>query len=194
VFPKNKEARPAGTLDALADENLFLEELLSTAAIRMRHLVAYDAIAVYITVGDILTPRLALGENMRQLSSLRIRMGEGLVGWVAETGNPIPNGNPAVELGHTKTTQKFTLRSALALPLRDKSRIVGVLALYRLEPDTFTTEHLRMLEPGCQQLGLAIRECLDRKQPQERKNTASVPAKQVAEDRSRSEAGLLMLD
>jgi putative nucleotidyltransferase with HDIG domain len=193
VFPKNKETRPASTLDTLGEENLFLEELLSTAAIRMRHLVAYDAIAVYITVGDILTPRLALGENMRQLSSLRIRMGEGLVGWVAETGNPIPNGNPAVELG-MKTGQQLTLRSALALPLRDKSRIVGVLALYRLEPDTFTTEHLRMLEPGCQQLGLAIRECLDRKQPQERKNTASVPAKQASEDRLRSEAGLLMLD
>src|SRR4029077_2130857 len=158
---------PAPALATLGDENVSLEKPLSTAALRLRHLVPYDAIAVYIAVGDILTPRLALGENVRQLSRLRVRMGEGLTGWVAETGNAIVNGNPTVEPGFVTGTQpRGVLRSALAIPLRDNGDVVGVLALYHLQADAFTSEHLRAAEPGCNELASAIRECLNRKQPE----------------------------
>ena len=37
---------------------------------------------------------------MRLFSSLEIPFGQGLSGWVAETGKPIVNGNPAVETGY----------------------------------------------------------------------------------------------
>src|SRR6266853_1505773 len=165
-FADTSRPTPVRALASLGDEGLSLEETLSTAALRLRHLVPYDAIAVYIAVGDILTPRLALGENVRQLSRLRVRMGEGLTGWVAETGNAIVNGNPTVEPGFvTGTQQRGMLRSALAMPLRDNGDVVGVLALYHLQADAFTSEHLRAAEPGCNQLAAAIRECLDRKQP-----------------------------
>ena len=170
-----KTAKPARSMASLGLESLTLEETLSTAALRLRHLVAYDAIAVYIAVGDILTPRLALGENVRQLSSLRVRIGEGLTGWVAETGNPIVNGNPAVEVGFISadqsTPQSGMLRSALAIPLREKGDIVGVLALYHLQSDAFTSQHLSAIEPACSQLASAIRQCLDRKNPQAERAT-----------------------
>jgi putative nucleotidyltransferase with HDIG domain len=191
VFQKN--GGHARALASFGEENLSLEETLSTAALRLRYLVPYDAIAVYIVMGDILTPRLALGENVRQLSSLRVRIGEGLTGWVAETGNPIVNGNPTVESGfHAGSRQGGVLRSALAIPLRDSGSMLGVLALYHLQPDAFTSEHLSVVEPACKQLASAIRECLDRKQPDTGKKAAEpAPTNQLAGDMFVAENRLL---
>lgn len=140
-----------------SDENLSLSEIFSVAAIRLRHLIPFDAIAVFILQNDVLKPQFVLGENMRQLSSLRVAAGEGLIGWVAETGNCIVNGNPTVEPGYTRAMQSsVVLRSALAVPLEDAGRVVGVLALYRIEAEAFTSVHLGFLQNSRRHLGTAI--------------------------------------
>lgn len=140
-----------------SDENLSLSETFSVAAIRLRHLIPFDAIAVFILQNDVLKPQFVLGENMRQLSSLRVPAGKGLVGWVAETGNCIVNGNPTVEPGYTRAIQaSVVLRSALAVPLEDAGRVVGVLALYRIEAEAFTSVHLGFLQHSQRHLGTAI--------------------------------------
>lgn len=139
------------------DENLNLSETFSVAAIRLRHLIPFDAIAVFILQNDVLKPQFVLGENMCQLSSLRVPAGEGLVGWVAETGNCIVNGNPTVEPGYTRAMQSnVVLRSALAVPLEDAGRVVGVLALYRIEAEAFTSVHLGFLQNSRRHLGTAV--------------------------------------
>ena len=144
-----------------AEEPLTLEETLSTSAMRLRHLVPFDAMAVYVVRDDVLSTRFALGENVRQLSSLRIRLGQGLAGWVAETGNYIINGNPTVEPGLQGSRNSMALRSALAVPLTNAGHTMGVLAVYGLQPDAFTPEHLNVLQASCQQLSMAVAEQLE---------------------------------
>lgn len=152
-------------LDSLAwsqDEVLSLNETLSTSAIRLRHLIPFDAMAVFLAGRNTLTPYFVLGENIRQLSALRVPSGEGLVGWIAETGNCIVNGNPTVEPGYMdKLSSNVMLRSALAVPLHDGGRIVGVLALYRVEAEAFTPAHLEVLQSSRRNLGAAIARHLD---------------------------------
>jgi putative nucleotidyltransferase with HDIG domain len=154
---------PSGPMDSFAfftspaKDLLSLEETLSTAAVRLRHAIPYDAMAVFVKINDVLTPRFVLGENARQLSALRVPAGEGLIGWVAETGNCIVNGNPTVEPGFMEDAPRATvLRSALAVPLECENDVVGVIALYRLEPDAFTPTHLGLLQLSRHQLGLAL--------------------------------------
>jgi putative nucleotidyltransferase with HDIG domain len=155
------------------EDGLTLDEMLSTAAVRLRHILPYDAMAVFVSADDFLKPHFVLGENMRQLSSLRVPTGEGLVGWVVETGNSIVNGNPTVEPGFMESIQgTVVLRSALAAPLLDGSRVVGVLALYRLEPDAFTSEHLQMLQLSQYRLGAAVARHLEVQQLQKMANAA----------------------
>jgi putative nucleotidyltransferase with HDIG domain len=153
-------ATGSSLIDVLSrsEEPLTLQETLSAAAMRMRHVVPFDAIALFALRGEVLYSRFALGENMRQLSSLRIAMGEGLVGWVAETGNHILNGNPTVEPGLDASRRSLLLRSALAIPLRHDGGIVGVLAVYRLEPDAFCAEHLTILQSAGEQMGRLLDE------------------------------------
>jgi putative methionine-R-sulfoxide reductase with GAF domain len=112
--------------------SLSLNETLSVVSVRLKRLVPYDSIAVYVLRDQKLVPEYVNGENFRLFSSLEIPVGEGLSGWVAQNRKPILNGNPSVEPGYMNDPTTFsTLRSALALPLEGLNGAVGVLALYR---------------------------------------------------------------
>ncbi len=125
---------------------LNLHETLSVLDSRLRGLIPYDAVAVYVRHEDHLVPQYVNGENSRMFASLRIPIGQGLSGWVAETGKPSINGNPSVEPGYLNDPTKYsTLRSALAVPLENAVGVTGVLTLYHLDRDVFTRDHLRVL-------------------------------------------------
>ncbi|MGO4881650.1 MAG: diguanylate cyclase domain-containing protein [Bryobacteraceae bacterium] len=141
--------------------SLSVDETLSVVSVRLRKMVLYDAIAVYIVRGKALIPRYVNGENYRLFSSLEIPMGEGLSGWVASNSKSILNGNPSVECGYLSDPAKFsTLRSALAVPLEGLSGVIGTLTLYRREKDAFARDHLRVLEAITSKVSLAIENAL----------------------------------
>jgi diguanylate cyclase (GGDEF)-like protein/putative nucleotidyltransferase with HDIG domain len=126
--------------------SLSLTETLSVLATRLKRLVPFDSLAIYILKGEKLVPEYVTGENFRLFASLEIPFGQGLSGWVAEQGKPILNGNPSVEPGYLDDPSKFsTLRSALAIPLEGADGVMGVLALYHAEKDAYSRDHLRIL-------------------------------------------------
>ncbi len=145
---------------------LGLEDTLSLLAVRVKHLVPHDSMAVYVLRGEVLIAEFVSGENFRLFSSLRIPIGEGLSGWVAQNAKPILNGNPSVEPGYLNDPNRFsTLRSALAVPLEGSSRVVAVLALYRAGADAFSGDDLSVLLAMASKLGLAVEEALQHGTP-----------------------------
>jgi diguanylate cyclase (GGDEF)-like protein/putative nucleotidyltransferase with HDIG domain len=137
--------------------SLTLDEMLSILSLRVKKMVPYDSMAVYIRRGDKLVPEYVCGENFRLFSSLEIPMGQGLSGWVADNNKPIVNGNPSVEPGYLNDPAKFsTLRSALAVPLEGKQSVVGVLALYRSDKDAFSRDNLRVMLAIASKVGMTI--------------------------------------
>src|SRR6202011_296707 len=111
-------------------------------SVRLKHLVPHDSMAVYVPRNKVLIPEYVSGDNFRLFSSLKIPLGEGLSGWVAQNNKPIVNGNPSVEPGYFNDPTKYSvLRSALAVPLAGVSAVVGTLALYRSDQDAFTQDH-----------------------------------------------------
>src|SRR6202041_2438649 len=112
--------------------SLSLSETLSVLSMRLRKLIPYDSIAVYVNRNGWLLPELVSGENFRLLSALKIRVGERLCGWVAENCKPTMNGQPQVEAGYTVDPAKHsTLQSALVVPLEGLNGVVGVIAMYQ---------------------------------------------------------------
>jgi diguanylate cyclase (GGDEF)-like protein/putative nucleotidyltransferase with HDIG domain len=147
IASARQEAHTLFELSQDLGNSLSLDETLSLVAMRLRKLVPYDSIVAFICKGDRLIPEFVSGDNFRYLSSLVIPVGTGLCGWVAENARPILNGNPAVEIGFPLDTKNATeLRSALCVPLQGVNGLVGVLALYQIEPDAFTGDHLRVLQ------------------------------------------------
>jgi len=141
--------------------SLSLDETLSVVAARLRKIVPYNAIAIYVCHGDKLVPQYVNGEKFRLFSSLEIPIGEGLSGWVAENRKPIVNGNPSVESGYLGDPRKFsTLRSALAVPLEGLNGALGVMTLYRADADAFSRDHLRILLAISGKVSLAVENAL----------------------------------
>jgi diguanylate cyclase (GGDEF)-like protein len=146
IAAARQEAQTLHELTLDLGNTLNLDETLALLDKRLHRLIPYDAIAVYLRQDDRLVPRYVNGEDGSLFSSLRIPVGQGLSGWVADAGKPILNGNPAVEPGYLNDPSKSShLRSALAVPLENASGIMGVLTLYRLRADGFTNDHLRTM-------------------------------------------------
>ena len=149
--------------------SLSLDETLSVVAARLKRMVPYDAIAVYVCREGRLHPEYVNGESFRLLSSLQIPMGEGLSGWVAQTGRTVLNGNPAVESGYWTIPPTFTtLRSAVAVPLVGLNGTIGVMTLYRTDSDAFSGDHLRVLLAISSKVSLAMENALKYRQAETR--------------------------
>ena len=157
IAAARQEAQTLFELSQDLGASLSLGETLSVFAVKLRRAMPYDAIAIYVRHGDELVPEYVNGDNFRLFASLRIPIGQGLSGWVAQNLKPILNGNPSVEPGYLNDASKYsTLNSALAVPLEGLQGVVGVVALYHAEKDFFTSDHLRILQAVSSKMALAI--------------------------------------
>jgi len=112
IASARQEAQTMFELSQDLGVSLSLSETLSVLSMRLRRMIPYDSIAVFVNRNGWLLPELVSGENFKTLSSLKLRVGEGLCGWVAENCKPIVNGNPQVEAG-------YVVRMPKAYPMYD---------------------------------------------------------------------------
>lgn len=161
IASARQEAQTLFELSQDLGNSLSLNETLSVLSIRLRKVIPYDSIAVYVIRDGSLVPEMASGDNFRLLSSLTFAMGEGLCGWVAANRKPILNGNPLVESGYMSSSEKSQLlNSSIAVPLEGLNGVVGVLAMYHKEQDAFTSDHLRILLAISSKVALSIENAL----------------------------------
>jgi diguanylate cyclase (GGDEF)-like protein/putative nucleotidyltransferase with HDIG domain len=140
--------------------SLSVDETLSLLAARLKHLIPYDTLAIYVCKEQRLVPQFVTGEEHGRFSSLDIPLGSGLSGWVAANRLPILNGNPSVEPGY----RNGGMHSAVSVPLDGLDGVVGVLSLYHRDADAFTRDHLRILQAISSKAGRAVENALKYRQ------------------------------
>lgn len=134
-----------------------LTSTLSIFASKLKIMIPHDLICFYTIREDALHPEYVAGSEERLFASLRIPVGQGLSGWVAEHNSPLTSGNPAVEPGYLNDPTVITnLKSALAIPLEEDGSAIGVLTLYSREKNAFSRDHLRILQALGPRLGAAL--------------------------------------
>jgi signal transduction protein with GAF and PtsI domain len=153
-----KKEEAAADMPSAGHCSLHWEEALVVASIRIQRLIAYDAIGLFASDGNTVRAKFTGGDQRAELAGLAVPRGEGLIGWVADVGKPILNGNPAVEPGYAKGDRAPVLSSALALPLVNSGSVIGVVALYRKEKDAFAADELVSLLELCPALASLILE------------------------------------
>lgn len=121
-------------------------------------LVPFDCLAIYIKVGDVLATQFISGKLAHGFSTGTMAIGEGLSGWVAQSGRPLVNGNPTVEPTYQVATKLLTpTGSALAVPLFNPSGDpFGVLTVYSRANAAFSKDHLRLLQKVEPQLSASL--------------------------------------
>jgi diguanylate cyclase (GGDEF)-like protein len=161
IASARQEAQMLWELTHDLGNSLRLDETLSLFSMRLRNLVPFDAIAIYVRRENQLLPQHASGDNFRALSSLQIPVGEGISGRVMQNRKPVINGNPALEPGYCDDPSSgVSLRSALSVPLDSSNDVIGVLTLYGAGTEAFTQDHLRILLAVSSKLGLCIENAL----------------------------------
>jgi diguanylate cyclase (GGDEF)-like protein/putative nucleotidyltransferase with HDIG domain len=141
--------------------SLSLRQTLSVLDARLKPMIPYDAMAVYMQRGEHLMPEYVQGEDFPLFSSLEIPVGEGLSGWVAQNSKPIVNGDPSVEPSYLNDPAKrSTMLAGLAVPLEGINGPLGVLTLYSRTRDAFSRDHLRVLLAISSKASLAIENAL----------------------------------
>jgi diguanylate cyclase (GGDEF)-like protein/putative nucleotidyltransferase with HDIG domain len=172
IASARQEAQIMFELSQDLGNSLSLGETLSVLSVRLRKMIPYDSMAVFLLKDGTLIPELVSGDNFRLLSSLKIGLGEGLCGWVAEKRKPIINGNPEAEEGYVNDPARFTtLRSTLAVPLEGLNGVVGVLAMYRADRDAFSPDHLRILLAVSAKIALSVENALKYQQAEDSATT-----------------------
>jgi diguanylate cyclase (GGDEF)-like protein/putative nucleotidyltransferase with HDIG domain len=157
IAAARQEMQTLFELSADLGHSLCRSDTLSIFASKLGTIIPYDLICIYAIQNDVLQPEYVAGRESALYSALRIPVGEGLSGWVAENNASVVNGNPSVEPGYLNDVTAITnLKSALAVPLEQDGSAIGVLSLYSLHKNAFSRDHLRVLETMSPRLGAAL--------------------------------------
>jgi len=105
---------------------------------------------------------VALGEEERQraVKEIRLKIGEGIAGWVAAENRPALVNDVQKDPRFFKEADersRYKTRNMLCVPVRSRERVIGVLqAINRLDGGDFTGEDLRAIESLADQVAIAI--------------------------------------
>ncbi|MBI2267663.1 MAG: GAF domain-containing protein [Armatimonadetes bacterium] len=145
----------ARIVNSTLDLGEVLEYILSSA------MIIFEAEAGSVMLLDSeghLTIESAHGLSQEVVKATRIRLGEGIAGWVAKTGEPLLLDGKVKDPRFTRVVDRQEeIKSSLCAPLRIRDKIIGVLMLRNpTRSEQFTREHLRFLEAICDHVAIAI--------------------------------------
>ena len=122
-----------------------------TIATELRQLIDYHNVRVYQLVGDDLIPVAMQGQigeyEDETPDQLRVKVGEGITGWVAANriAQNLPNAAADPRANTIPGTEDDLDESMLLAPMTFEDRVLGVLVLSKLGLDQFRDDELRLL-------------------------------------------------
>jgi HD-GYP domain-containing protein (c-di-GMP phosphodiesterase class II) len=94
-----------------------------------------------------------------KLKKLRLKKGEGIAGWVAETGEPLIIQYTRSNHEFLKQADKndaFAIRDMICVPLKTKDKVIGVLQVINKKHDFFDEDDKEVLIALANQVAIAI--------------------------------------
>jgi diguanylate cyclase (GGDEF)-like protein/excisionase family DNA binding protein len=128
-----------------------IDDIGAAICLELRQLIDYHNVRVYRVYGEDMVPvawRGEIGEYTGEdVGQLRLRVGEGITGWVAEHGvaEYLPDAAADPRSSHMPGTEDDLAESLLIAPMLYEDRAVGVIVLARLGLDGFSPADLRYL-------------------------------------------------
>ncbi|MFM8558950.1 MAG: GAF domain-containing protein, partial [bacterium] len=115
-----------------------LEEVVESIITGLRQVVDFDAAAVYLVARDTASLEMVseFGYPEGSEVAFELQMGEGIVGWVAKSGEPVIV--PDVHRDGRYVAARSSTRSEIAAPLLSEGRVIGV---FNLESDHLDLYH-----------------------------------------------------
>jgi sigma-B regulation protein RsbU (phosphoserine phosphatase) len=147
----------------IVNSTLDLDSVLSLVMEKAQSVMDAEASSVMLIneKTGMLEWEVALGEVGQQVKEkIQLRVGEGIAGWVAQSGQPIIVPDVSQDPRFSKRSDEatgFKTHSILAAPLKVKDRIIGVAEVINpLHGKSFTEDDLDLFSTFSRQVALAI--------------------------------------
>ncbi|MBO0910269.1 MAG: GAF and ANTAR domain-containing protein [Acidobacteria bacterium] len=111
-------------------------------------LVKCDSCFLYVLEGADLVLRASKNPHQELVDSLKLRLGQGITGWVAEHREPVAVSREAYKDPRFKCFNELPedrYEAFLSVPLLSRGRLVGVMNLQHRSPHTHTPRDIRLL-------------------------------------------------
>src|SRR5215467_15876369 len=102
---------------------------------------------------------IAVGNAAESLKNVRLKVGEGIAGWVAKHGEQLIVPDVYTDVRFAKRIDEMTkweTRSIICVPLRSKHRVLGVIQLVNVDMKHFTDQEEFFLQSLCDYAAIAI--------------------------------------
>jgi diguanylate cyclase (GGDEF)-like protein len=102
---------------------------------------------------------IAVGDAAEALKTVRLKMGEGIAGWVARHGESLLVPDVRTDPRFAKRIDEMTkwqTRSIICVPLKSKQRVLGVIQLINCSVETFVEKEMFFLHALCDYAAIAI--------------------------------------
>ncbi len=102
---------------------------------------------------------IAVGDAAEMLQSVRLKLGEGIAGWVAKHGEPLLVPDVTTDPRFTKRVDEMTklkTRSIICVPLKSRQRVLGVIQLINVSMEAFNESEMFFLSSLCDYAAIAI--------------------------------------
>ena len=103
--------------------------------------------------------QIAIGRDANKIRDFRIKIGEGLAGWVAKTGEAAIVNDVTKDVRFSKSIDGLihpNIKTVVCVPLKSKDRTLGVIELINCFEDRFPSEDLSMLTSLADYAAIAI--------------------------------------
>jgi len=142
--------------------SLELHDILVAIMKRAKEMTKAEAWSVLLVdeeTGELVFER-AEGKKSRDIKKYRLKMGEGIAGWVAQEGIPVVVPDVSKDqrfLGKIDKAIRFRTKSLMCIPIKSRDKIIGVLEFVnKTTGDPFTREDLDLLMRLVDQTAIAI--------------------------------------
>ena len=102
---------------------------------------------------------IAVGSAAEALKNVRLKVGEGIAGWVAKNGERLVVPDVYTDPRFAKRIDEMTkweTRSIICIPLRSKHRVLGVIQLVNVDMQNFGNQEEFFLQSLCDYAAIAI--------------------------------------
>lgn len=151
----------------VVSSELDLESLLKKVAALLKRSFRFDYGAVFLRAGEelqlkaLFNSRVSKGAQSeaiksveKEIASLGLKVGKGITGAVAETGEPILSGDVGQDARYLGVHEE--VKSELCVPLRSRGRVIGVVNLESKKADAYSREDLDLLLAVAGEVGVAM--------------------------------------
>jgi len=136
---------------------LELDKLFAYVVQLIQETFRYDHVAIFTVNADTGEVTFRASTNpLIQEQGLEVSKGEGIIGWVAQFGEPIVANDVTKEPRYCFADVLVDTRAELAVPLKSEERIVGVLDVQSNEANAFSQDDLFVLQTLADQVAIAV--------------------------------------